>query len=179
LALLARAITNIELKRLFGVGVGRRAVDIQKTINIDAPVERVFKLWADYQNFPRFMSHVRDIKDLGDGRSHWAVSGPAGSTVEWDAVITSYTPNEVLAWRTEPQAMIQHAGIIRFRANPDGSTAVNIRFTYNPGAGGLGHAVASLFGADPKSQMDEDLVRMKTFIETGKVPADAAAAPTR
>jgi uncharacterized membrane protein len=178
LTLLARAITNIELKRMLGVGVGRRAIDIQKTININASVEQVFKLWTDYQHFPRFMSNVREVKDLGGGRSHWIVSGPTGSTVEWDAVITSYTPNEVLAWRTEPNAMIQHAGIIHFRSNPDGSTAVYIRLTYNPAAGGLGHLVASLFGVDPKSQMDEDLVRMKTFIETGKVPSDAAAAST-
>jgi uncharacterized membrane protein len=102
------------------------------------------------------------------------VTGPAGTTVEWDAVITSFSPNEVLAWRTEPNALVQHAGIIRFLSNSDGSTTVHIRLTYNPGAGGLGHVVASLFGADPKSRMDEDLVRMKTFIETGKVPADAA-----
>jgi uncharacterized membrane protein len=49
-----------------------------------------------------------------------------------------------------------------------------IPLTYNPAVGGVGHIVASLFGADPKSQMDEDLVRMKSFIETGKVPSDAA-----
>jgi uncharacterized membrane protein len=176
--LLTRAITNIELKRLLGVGAGRRAVDIQKTLNLNAPVERVFQLWANYQNFPRFMSHVRDVKDLGDGRSHWVVAGPAGARVEWDAVITSYTPNEVLAWRTEPNAVVQHAGLIRFLSNPDGSTTVNIRLTYNPAVGGLGHVVTSLFGADAKSQMDEDLVRMKTFIETGKAPADAAGQRT-
>jgi uncharacterized membrane protein len=172
--LLTRAITNIELKRLLGVGAGRRAIDIQKTLNLNAPVERVFQLWANYQNFPHFMSNVRDVKDLGDGRSHWVVAGPAGTTVEWDAVITSYTPNEILAWRTEPKSVVQHAGLIRFLSNPDGSTTVHIRVTYNPAVGGLGHVVASLFGADAKSQMDEDLVRMKSFIETGKVPADAA-----
>jgi uncharacterized membrane protein len=94
--------------------------------------------------------------------------------VEWDAVITAYTPPEVLAWRTEPHSIVRHAGIMRFLANPDESTTVNIRLAYNPGVGGLGHVVASLFGADPKSQMDEDLVRMKTFIETGKAPSDAA-----
>jgi hypothetical protein len=38
---------------------------------------------------------------------------------------------------------------------------------------GLGHIVAPLFGADPKSQMDENLVRMKSFIEAGNVPSDA------
>ena len=176
LTLLARALTNVELRRLLGVGAGRRAIDIQKTININAPVERVFALWADYKNFPRFMSNVREVKDLGDGRSHWIVAGPAGVPVEWDAVITSYTPNEVLAWKTEPSSIVQHAGIIHFQPNPDGSTAVNIRLTYNPGAGGLGHVAASVFGADPKSEMDEDLVRMKTFIETGKTPSDAAMA---
>ena len=132
------------------------------------------RLWANYQNFPRFMSNVREVKDLDDGRSHWIVAGPAGTSVEWDAVITSYSANEVLAWRTEPNSLVQHAGIIHFRSNPDGSTTVNIRLTYNPAVWGLGHIVASLFGADPKSQMDEDLVRMKSFIETGKVPSDAA-----
>lgn len=176
LTLLARALTNIEMKRLLGVGVGRRAIDIQKTITINAPVERVFQLWSNYKNFPYFMSNVRDVRDLGNGRSHWIVAGLLGTTVEWDAVLTSYVPNEVLAWRTEPNSVIQHAGIIRFEASPDGGTRVNIHLTYNPGVGGLGHAFATLFGADPKSQMDEDLVRMKTFIEAGKVPSDAAAA---
>jgi uncharacterized membrane protein len=174
LTLLTRALTNMELKRMLGVGAGRRAIDIQKAINLNAPVDRVFRLWANYQHFPHFMSNVREVKDLGDGRSHWIVSGPAGTSVEWDAVITSYSPNEVLAWRTEPNSLVQHAGIIHFRSNPDGSTTVNIRLTYNPAVGGVGHIVASLFGADPKSQMDEDLVRMKSFIETGKVPSDAA-----
>jgi hypothetical protein len=31
-----------------------------------------------------------------------------------------------------------------------------------------------LFGTDPKSELDEDLMRMKTFLETGKAPRDAA-----
>ncbi len=38
----------------------------------------------------------------------------------------------------------------------------------------MGHAVAALFGSDPKSEMDEDLMRMKTLIETGNPPHDAA-----
>jgi uncharacterized membrane protein len=143
-------------------------------IRLNAPVDQVFRLWASYQNFPHFMSNVREVKDLGDGRSHWIVSGPAGTSVEWDAVITSYVPNKVLAWRTEPNSLVQHAGIIHFLGNPDGSTTMNIRLSYNPAVGGLGYIVASLFGADPKSQIDDDLVRMKSFIETGKVPSDGA-----
>jgi hypothetical protein len=39
---------------------------------------------------------------------------------------------------------------------------------YNAPAGALGHAVAKLFGADPKSELDDDLVRLKSLIEYGK-----------
>jgi len=39
--------------------------------------------------------------------------------------------------------------------------------------------VAALFGADPKSEMDSDLLRMKTIIETGRVPHDAARPASR
>jgi uncharacterized membrane protein len=46
--------------------------------------------------------------------------------------------------------------------------------SYHPPAGAAGHAVPMLFGADPKSEMTADLMRMKSFIETGRQPHDAA-----
>jgi uncharacterized membrane protein len=171
LGLLARGLTNIELKRLVGLGGGRRAVDVQKTISINAPVDQVFALWSNYANFPRFMSNLREVRDLGDGRSHWVAQGPAGVPVEWDAVITRYEPNKVLAWKSVPGALVANAGIIRFEPTPGGGTRVDIKLSYNPPAGALGHAVALLFGADPKSEMDEDLVRFKSLIEEGKAMA--------
>jgi uncharacterized membrane protein len=173
-SLLARALTNIETKRLIGAGGGRRAVDFQKTINIAAPVERVFEFWTDYGNFSHFMSNVREVRDIGKGRSHWTVTGPAGVPVEWDAEITKLVSNEVLAWKSMPGSTIENAGIIRFGPNDDGSTRVQIKLSYNPPAGAIGHAVAALFGSNPKKQMDEDLLRMKTLIETGVTPHDAA-----
>jgi uncharacterized membrane protein len=171
---LARAIANVETRRLLGLGGGRRAVDINKTINIATPVEDVFQFWTNYQNFPRFMSNVREVRDLGGGRSHWVVAGPASVPIEWDAVVTELIPNQVLAWKNEPGSPIQHAGIIHFRSNYAGSTSVNIHMSYHPPAGAVGHAVASLFGTDPKRAMDEDLMRMKSMIETGVPPHDAA-----
>lgn len=175
IGILARAMTNAPMKRLTGIDAGRRAVDLQKTLNINAPVDQVYTFWSNYEYFPYFMSNVRSVQDLGEGRSHWVISGPADVPIEWDAVMTRMEPNRVLAWKTEPNAAIQHAGIIRFEPNPDGSTRVDIKLSYNPGIGALGHAVAALLGADPKRQMDEDLARMKMFIETGNLPHDAAA----
>jgi uncharacterized membrane protein len=173
-ALLARATTNMEIRRLVGIGAGRRAVDVHKTININAPVEQVFEIWSRYDNFPYFMSHVRDVARIGDDRSHWTVSGPAGIPVEWDAEVTRYDPPRVLEWRTLPGSTVEHAGVIHFDPNPDGSTRIDIHFSYNPIAGALGHLVAALFRADPRQQLHEDLVRLKSYMETGHVPHDAA-----
>ena len=172
-AIFTRALANMEFKRLTGIGAGRRAINIDKIINVAAPVEDVFAFWSNYENFPRFMSNVRDVKVTGEKRSHWIVAGPAGAPVEWDAVVSNYVPNKSLGWKTELASPIQHAGIVRFEPNPDGTTRLEVRMSYNPLAGALGHAVASLFGADPKSEMDADLARMKTMIETGIPPHDA------
>jgi uncharacterized membrane protein len=172
-ALLLRSAVNQPMRRVIGVGAGRRAIDVQKTINVHAPVEQVFDTLAHYENFPRFMSKVREVKVREDGSSHWKVAGPAGQAVEWDAVTTQLVPNEVMAWKTKPGSAVEHAGSIRFEP-VDGGTRVEVRMSYKPPGGALGHAVMTFFGADPKSELDADLLRMKTFLETGKAPRDAA-----
>ena len=173
LGMFARALTNKPAKRLVGVDAGRRAVDVQKIINVNAPVEEVYNFWFNFENFPRFMSHVREVKDLGNDRSRWTVDGPAGVPVSWNAVIRQQLDNEVLAWRSEEGAVVGHAGIIRFTLNEQGGTRIDIKMTYNPPVGAVGHAVASFFGSDPKSAMDDDLVRFKSMIEQGKATADS------
>jgi uncharacterized membrane protein len=142
----------------------RRTVDIQKTLFVGAPVERVYGFWTDYENFPRFMSSVREVQDLGGGRSHWVVSGPGGVPLEWDSVLTEQIPGETIAWRSRPGSMLENAGAVRF--TPDGAgTRVDLRFCYNPPAGGAGQAVAELLGADPRAKLNEDLGRLKALLE--------------
>jgi uncharacterized membrane protein len=142
----------------------RRAVDIQKTLHIEAPLEQVYAFWSNYENFPLFMSHVREVEDLGNGRSHWSVRGPGGVPIEWNAVVTQQGSNEVLAWRSEPGSMLENAGIIRFARSNNG-TRVDLRFCYHPPAGGAGQAVAELLGSDPRAKLNEDLGRMKALLE--------------
>lgn len=146
-------------------GERRRTVDIQKTLYVEAPVERVFAFWSHYDNFPLFMSNVRQVSDLGGQRSRWVVSGPGGVPVEWDAVLTDRDENRLLAWRSEPGSMLENAGVIRFA--PEGSgTRIDFRFCYNPPAGRAGRAMAEFFGADPRARMNEDLGRLKTLLES-------------
>jgi uncharacterized membrane protein len=142
----------------------RRAVDIQKTLYIEAPIQQVYAFWSKYENFPLFMSHVREVEDLGNGRSHWRVSGPGGVPIEWNAVLTQQEPGEVIAWRSESGSMLENAGVIRFSPSGTG-TRVNLRFCYHPPAGGAGQAVAELIGSDPRAKVNEDLGRMKSLLE--------------
>jgi uncharacterized membrane protein len=172
--LLARAATNFEMRRLTGLDGKRRAVDVEKTITIDAPVNRVFAYWTAYENFPRFMSRVLDVRPLRESQSHWTVEGPAGVPVEFDAEVSAFVANEVFGWRTIEGSPVAHAGLVRFDPVGDGQTRVHIRMSYNPPGGWIGHGIAAAFGVDPKRSLDTDLVRMKTFIETGRPPHDAA-----
>ena len=112
------------------------------------------------------------MRDLGNGRLHWAAQGPGGISVSWDAEVTEAIPNKLLAWRSLPGSMIKTEGVARFEQNPTRCcTRVAIRMLYKPPAGMIGHYVAALFGADPKSEMDDDLIRLKSLLERGKTRA--------
>jgi uncharacterized membrane protein len=169
---LARSIANAGPRRVRQHADGP-AHTVVKSITIAAPIEDVFRFFSDYQNFPAFMSHVRDVQDLGSGRSHWVVDGPAGTHVSWDAELTDLEPNRRIAWRSLPGATVENEGSMRFEPADDGETRVEIDLRHNPPAGALGTAVAALFRRDPKHQLADDLVRAKTFLETGHRSRDA------
>lgn len=164
-----RAATDLEMRRLLGFG-GRRGIDIHKNLYVDAPPETVYRFWRNLEGFPRFMPHVHEVVDLGGGRSRWTISGPVGAPIRWTAEITRDVPGEVLAWESVTGSVLRHAGIVKFkRAN--GGTEVEVQMSYNPPGGVITHALASAFGADPKHDLDRDLLFMKSLIEHGKTTA--------
>jgi len=171
--LFTRAVTNQAVGDWVGLGPACRAIEVNKTITIQAPVGQVYDFWRDYRNFPHFMTNVRAVEARAGNRSHWTVAGPAGVPIEWTAELTEAVRNERLAWRTVPGSRVRSAGVIQFQA-VNGGTRIQIRLCYHPPGGALGHQLAKLLGADPKSEMDADLVRLKTLLETGHAPRDAA-----
>lgn len=169
-ALLARAIANQPLRQILGID-GNGAVHFDKTVHIEAPVEEVYGFWSNFENFPKFMTHLKDVRHLRNGRTHWVAAGPAGISIPWEAEITEQRPNQLLAWTSVPGSMIRSTGVVRFDRESDHHTRVSIRMSYCPPAGVFGHAAAWLFGSDPKTEMDDDLVRLKSLIEIGKTRA--------
>jgi uncharacterized membrane protein len=153
-------------------------VEVENSIHIDALPKEVFDAWSDVENFPRFMSHVTEVRDLGHRRSHWVVRGPGGMEYAWNAVMTEQSRPDRLSWRSEPGSEIEQEGTVSFEA-AGGGTRVTVRMRYSPPAGALGHGIARMLGADPQRQMDDDLARMKAFVERGGAPyASHQSAPT-
>jgi uncharacterized membrane protein len=172
LGMAARGVANIDLMRFIGVSEAKDAVKIQKAININAPLEEIYRFWSNFENFPRFMEHIKEVKTLAGGKSQWKAVGPAGAEVEWEAVTTREIPNELIAWESIEGSQVKTSGFVRFNRNPRGDTRVTIHWNYTPPAGAIGHAVATLMGTDPKKAMDEDLVRLKSLFEEGKTTVE-------
>ena len=155
-----------------GLWLGRRALgrggetEVERSVTIDAPVERVYEFWNDVENFPRFMSHVREVRRLGPDRSRWVVAGPAGAPVEWEAIVTQRAPNDSISWRTVEGSLVDHRGTVRFRPAGPQATRVDVRMSYRPTGGELGKSVAALFGRDPESVIDADLARVATQLRS-------------
>ena len=171
LVLTARGMTNLDTRSLLGLSSGENGIRVNKAINIFAPIDEVYQFWRNFENFPLFMNHVKEITTQGDV-SNWKVAGPAGSTVEFQSRVTQDIPNDLIAWETLPDSQVRSAGFVRFDENRDGSTRVTVQMIYLPPAGVAGHAVAQLFGVDPRQAMHEDLIRLKTLLEEGKTSTD-------
>jgi len=178
LVLTARGVTNLDPRSLLGLGMGENAIKIQKTININAPIDEVYQFWRNFENFPRFMSHVKEVSTQ-NGLSTWKVAGPAGLPVEFQSHITQDIPNKLIAWETVPDSQVHHAGFVRFDENRDGSTRVTVQMNYVPPAGALGHAVVQLFGVDPRQAMHEDLIQLKSLLEEGETTKEGTTIELR
>jgi uncharacterized membrane protein len=90
--------------------------------------------------------------------------------VEWEAETVEDRPNELIAWRSLPDASIPNSGTIRFKDAPgDRGTEIHVELRYQPPGGKLGSLIAKLFGEEPDQQVKGDLRRFKQVMETGEI----------
>lgn len=140
---------------------------IEKVIEIDAPIEHVFSLFSDFENFPRWMRHIRDVHYSGRRYTRWAADAPLGTSVEWEAETVAFDPPYLIAWRSV-RGDVDTEGEVSFRETRRGTTMMHVILGYRPPAGRLGALVASLFGNDPEQQLEEDLERFALVAERGR-----------
>jgi uncharacterized membrane protein len=116
------------------------------------------------------MRHLQSVRVMDDGRSHWVGSGPAGTSVEWDAEIIEDRPNELIAWRSLEGADVENSGSVRFECAPGTrGTIVRVEIVYKPPGGVIGEWLAKITGNDPEQQSRKALRCLKQLMETGEV----------
>jgi uncharacterized membrane protein len=176
------ALDAVVARRLHGNGLDHdveaparrprnRHVRVEKSITINRPVEAVYRFWRNFENFPRFMRHLKSVEDLGNGRTRWRAKAPAGMTVKWDAEILQERENEWIAWRSVEGSQVENSGSVRFqpgarRARHRGARAARVR----PAGRHVRprHRVPLRRGARAAGQ--DDLRRFKQLVETGEIP---------
>src|SRR5207302_605531 len=102
----------------------REPGQVRLATTIDAPIERVFDAWSRFEDFPRFMPMVAEVRSVGEDRWHWVIAGPAGAPIEFDSVVTRRERPRLIAWQTVEGALVEHSGTARFRPTADGGTRV-------------------------------------------------------
>ena len=134
-----------------------------KNILIKAPLADVYAAWADFENFPRFMQHIKSVSKTGERTSHWSMEGPLHTRLEWDAETTRLEENKRIAW-SSINGDLKTSGQVTFNALPDGHVEVTVMLRYVPPAGVAGDLFARLLD-DPEGKLITDLRNFKHYIE--------------
>jgi uncharacterized membrane protein len=148
---------------------GHDDVSIEATATVARPPDEVYAFFRRLENAPRFMSFIESVQETGATRSRWVARASTGQTVDWEAEILEDIPGQLIAWRSDPGALVHHAGAVRFRPAPGGlGTEVRLDVEYDPPASAIGRSLAVLFGAATEYRVEEDLRRLKQLLEAGE-----------
>jgi uncharacterized membrane protein len=132
---------------------------IEKSIEVNAPVRTVYNQWTQFEEFPRFMEGVREVKQITDKRLHWRAN-VGGQDREWDAEITEQIPDHRIAWRSTTGA--PNGGVVTFHRISDAKSKVMLQLEYDPK--GFVENVGDAIGIVTQ-RVQGDLERFKEFIE--------------
>jgi uncharacterized membrane protein len=148
---------------------------VDKAITINCPVAMVYGFWSRLENLPRFMRHLESVIVQDEMHSHWVAKAMDGKTLEWDAELIEKRENEMISWRSGPGADVDNAGSVWFTPVPGGQgTLVRVELKYAPPGGKAAALVARIFGRDAEKEIEENLERLKVFLETGHLPTESA-----
>jgi len=137
----------------------------EKSIRVNAPADRVYQFWRQFENFASFMDHVEEVRPVGgnDRMSHWKIRGPFGKTVEFDAELVTDDPGKQIGWNSRGGEMETSGAVTFTDLGADTEVHVVMQWYDTPG-GAVGEAVSRMF-SDPEKMLEEDLQRFKDIVE--------------
>lgn len=152
---------------------------VARSVDIDAPVERVYSRWIRYEDFPRLMQSVRRTKRIDERCVLWDLD-IGGHQILWEAHIVENVPGERIRWDSRWGAL--NHGEVRFEALSGGRTRLVIEIHYSTRSW-LEWLGARLSLVD--AELSRDLARFRQHVEglppdeppSGVAPARARARP--
>ena len=140
--------------------------DVIETVDVAVPVRTAYNQWTQFEEFPRFMEGVEEIKQVSDSLTHWKIK-IGGVEREFDAEITEQRPDERVAWHSVGGT--DHAGVVTFHKLDPQNTRITLQLDTSPE--GLIETLGDKAGL-VKHRARKDLERFKQYIETRGVETD-------
>jgi len=132
---------------------------IEESIDLNVPVSTAYNQWTQFEEFPRFMASVQEVKQVDNTHLHWRAK-VAGMHKEWDAEITEQIPDARIAWRSTNG--VHNEGVVTFHKLGDNRTKVMLKLDYDPET--LGEKVGDALGG-VKLAAKSNLKRFKHLVE--------------
>jgi uncharacterized protein YndB with AHSA1/START domain len=136
----------------------------ERFVEINAPVECVFDLFADFEATPRWAGGVRGVRRTGRRTFLWVADTALDIDVEWEAEVVVFAPDRRLVWRSVGGDIRADCEAV-FSTTPEGTTLLRVVRGYDTPGGRTGRAVARFFGRHPDEQLEEDLGRLRRLAE--------------
>ena len=133
---------------------------IEKSIDINVPLRTAYNQWTQFEDFPRFMEGVKEVKQMDNKRLHWRAE-VGGKDKEWDAEISEQSPDRRIAWQSTTG--VRNAGQVSFQPIDDNRTRVTLLMDYEPE--GMVEKAGDAMGV-VSGRVEGDLQRFKEFIES-------------
>lgn len=140
---------------------------VEKSVEVEAPLQRVYNQWTQFEQFPQFMAGVEQVKQLSDTSLHW-IAKIAGVRREWDAAILEQVPDRKVAWAATTGTT--NAGSVYFESLGTNRTGVRLVLEYDPE--GFVEKVGDWLNIVSR-QAQNDLEKFKEFIEGSEAETGA------
>jgi uncharacterized membrane protein len=151
---------------------------VHESIEVQAPLQDVFRYWSNFENFPSFMQNVEEVRMSGRDTSHWRLKGPLGKSVEFDARTTEMDPDRGIGWNTTG-GEVMTSGEARFEEVSPGRTRIEVTMNYtDPPGGKVGEVAANLI-SNPERNLREDVENFARIVERGELGGPGAQTPSR
>jgi uncharacterized membrane protein len=133
---------------------------VEKTIEVNCPISTVYNQWTQFEEFPRFMAGVKEVRQIDDTHVHWRAE-IWGKEKEWDAEITEQEPDQRISWKSVSGA--PNAGTVRFEPLDAERTRVRLAMAYEPEGAveNAGDALGIFTG-----RVEDSVEGFKKFIES-------------